>query len=453
MAAAAAGALPAAATRLCRAVSAAPEARLESVRALAGLFREAQSREMAEESIFQNLLEILMSASSEIEHIYKNSCELVDLDTCLLLIAECFRCLRNACVECAKNQHVMRNLGLISTSVNLIKLLHGIQIKEESLLTALRCSLQFLGNIAAGNGDSQNSIWKCAFPDLFLTCLTYSDEKIVAYCCMVLFTCLNSLKVRELLDPGNLTVALRVLKVYKEQLESEWSVTLLELIMAEISENPVTSEEMNVFTRHADFLAGCFQEKCEAVLKLTSAADAEDEEALVTVRLLDVLCEMTSNNGQLEHLQALPSLLETAIDTLRLTHLAGKQAVNIFTATHAMTGQEEISHPAVGFKSHLIRLIGNLCYKNKENQDKVYELDGIPLILDNCSIDDNNPFVNQWAVYAIRNLTEQNERNQELIAQMEEKGLADNSALESMGLEIEKQDDKLILRSVRKKPL
>ncbi|PKU33431.1 hypothetical protein llap_16265 [Limosa lapponica baueri] len=61
--------------------------------------------------------------------------------------------------------------------------------------------------------------------------------------------------------------------------------------------------------------------------------------------------------------------------------------------------------------------------------------------------------VSQWAVYAIRNLTEQNERNQELIAQMEEKGLADNSALESMGLEAEKRDDKLILKSVRKKPL
>ena len=48
--------------------------------------------------------------------------------------------------------------------------------------------------------------------------------------------------------------------------------------MAELSDkNPVTSEEMNVFMRHAEFLAGCFQEKCEAVLKLTSAADAEDE--------------------------------------------------------------------------------------------------------------------------------------------------------------------------------
>uniref|UniRef100_A0A8C3C1N3 Ataxin-10 n=1 Tax=Cairina moschata TaxID=8855 RepID=A0A8C3C1N3_CAIMO len=444
--------LPAAAARLGRSMTAAPAACLESVRALTGLLREAQPREMAQESIFQDLLKILTKALNEIEQASKDSCELLDLDTCLLLVAECFRCLRNACVECAKNQDVMRNLGLITTSVHLIKLLDGIEIKGEPLLTAFRCSLQFLGNIAAGNGDSQNSIWKCAFPDLFLTCLTYSDEKIVAYCCMVLFTCLNSEKVRELLDPENLTVALHVLKVYKEQLESQWSVTLLELIMSKLSEkNSVTSEETNVFMRIADFLASCFQDKCETVLKLTSAADAEDEEALVTVRLLDVLCEMTSSNGQLEHLQALPGLLETAIDTLRLTHLAGKQTVNIFTVTHAMTGQEEISHPAVGFKSHLIRLIGNLCYKSKENQDKVYELDGIPLILDNCSIDDNNPFVNQWAVYAIRNLTEQNERNQELIARMEEKGLADNSVLERMGLEVEKQD-KLLLRSVRKKP-
>ncbi|XP_038009205.1 ataxin-10 [Motacilla alba alba] len=462
------------------AAEALPAARLESVRALSGLFREAQPRETAEESVFQDVLEILTSTSSAIEQTCKDSCGLADLDTCLLLIAECFRCLRNACVECAKNQHVLRNLGLISTSVHLIKLLHGIQIKEELLLTALRCSLQFLGNIAAGNGDSQNSIWKCAFPDLFLTCLTYSDEKIVTYCCMVLFTCLNSERVRELLDPGNLTVALHVLRVYKEQLDSEWSflivtehllkcpelvkalyaklsnqerVTLLELMMVKVNDkNSLTSEEMNVFVSHADFLADCFQEKCGAVLKLTAAAAAEDEEALVTIRLLDVLCEMTSNSSQLEHLQAFPGLLETAVDTLRLTHLAGKQAVNIFTATHAVTGQEEISHPAIGFKSHLIRLIGNLCYKNKENQDKVYDLDGISLILDNCSIDDNNPFVSQWAVYAIRNLTEQNERNQALIAQLEHRGLADSSALERMGLEIQHRDDKLILRSTRKKP-
>lgn len=53
-------------------------------------------------------------------------------------------------------------------------------------------------------------------------------------------------------------------------------------MMAKVSEkNPVTSEEMNEFMRHADFLAACFQETCEAVLKLTSAADAEDEVWLI----------------------------------------------------------------------------------------------------------------------------------------------------------------------------
>nr|XP_038036820.1 ataxin-10 isoform X5 [Anas platyrhynchos] len=362
--------LLAAAARLGCSMAAAPAARLESVRALTGLLREAQHREMAQESIFQDLLKILTKALNEIEQASKDSCELLDLDTCLLLVAECFRCLRNACVECAKNQDVMRNLGLITTSVHLIKLLDGIEIKGEPLLTAFHCSLQFLGNIAAGNGDSQNSIWKCAFPDLFLF-LIVTDRL---------------LKCPELV------------KVLYAKLSNQERVTLLELIMSKVSEkNSVTSEETNVFMRIADFLASCFRDKCETVLKLTSAGDAEDEEALVTVRLLDVLCEMTSNNGQLEHLQALPGLLETAIDTLRLTHLAGKQAVNIFTATHAMTGQEEISHPAVGFKSHLIRLIGNLCYKSKENQDKVYELDGIPLILDNCSIDDNNPYTGPCA--------------------------------------------------------
>nr|XP_048680659.1 ataxin-10 isoform X2 [Caretta caretta] len=415
--------LAARAERLSEASSA--PGRLETVRRLTGLFREARPREMAEESIFQSLLKILTKASSEMELTCKDSMELTTLDTCLLLIAECFRCLRNACVRCARNQDVMRNLGLTEVSVHLIQLLHGLEVEQESLFAALRCSLQFLGNLAAGNGDSQNSIWKCAFPDLFLF-LIVTD---------------HLLKCPELV------------KVMYAKLSNQERITLLELIMAKISEkNSMTSDEMAMLLKDAEFLASLFQEKCRDVLKLTAAANTEDEEAIVTIRLLDVLCEMTSNNEQLEHLQTCPGLLETAVDTLQLTHLAGKQTTNIFTATHSLTGEGEISHPAVGFKSHLIRLIGNLCYKNKENQDKVYRLDGIPLILDNCSIDDNNPFVNQWAVYAIRNLTEQNERNQEVIAQMEQQGLADNSILKNMGLEIEKRDEKLILKSVRKNP-
>ncbi|CAI5773892.1 ataxin-10 isoform X1 [Podarcis lilfordi] len=454
-----------------QAAAAAP-GRLATLGQLAALLRDPAGREKASESLFQDLLQILRKASYEIDVTYKQNNTLEHTDSLFLLVSECFRCLRNACVQCTKNQNVMRNLGLIEASVHLIQLLHKLETNLESLLTAFRCSLQFLGNIAAGNKASQHRIWTLAFPSLFLNCLKHQDEKVVSYCCMVLFTCLNPERTRELQEESNLNVALAVLQASRKYPESEWTflivtnhllkcpelvkamyaklsnqerASFLELIQSEIGENDTV-----ISAETAKFLVNCFKEKCQAVLILAFAANDDDEEALVTIRLVDVLCEMTSNSGHLECLQACPDLLEVTVKTLQLTHLAGKQSTNIFTVTHS--GQEQSCHPAVGFKSHLIRLIGNLCYKNKANQDKVYDLDGIPLILDNCSIDDNNPFVSQWAVYTIRNLTEQNERNQELIARMEQQGLADNSVLENMGLKVEKRDQKLILRSSGKTP-
>lgn len=55
-------------------------------------------------------------------------------------------------------------------------------------------------------------------------------------------------------------------------------------------------------------------------------------------------------------------------------------------------------------------------------------------------------------VYAIRNLTEDNSQNQDLIAKMEEQGLADTALLKKMGFEVEKSGDKLILKSASDTP-
>eukprot|EP01133_Synstelium_polycarpum_P020362 gene20362-24430_t len=43
-----------------------------------------------------------------------------------------------------------------------------------------------------------------------------------------------------------------------------------------------------------------------------------------------------------------------------------------------------------GFKKEIIRILGNLAFKNKENQDEIRELGGINLILNHCKIDLNN---------------------------------------------------------------
>uniref|UniRef100_A0A8C5W741 Ataxin-10 n=2 Tax=Leptobrachium leishanense TaxID=445787 RepID=A0A8C5W741_9ANUR len=431
-------------------------------------------RELTDENTFRPMLRVLQRASREVQSLGSGSDE---LESWFQLAAECFRCLRNACVRCARNQSLIRAAGLIDETVFLTERLVTTNLLPESGLVALRCGLQFLGNAAAGNPDSQNSIWTRAFPELFLNCLKSRDDKVSAYGAMVFFTCLSEDKMPDLQD--ELDVALSVITGYQNDPEAEWlhlivtghllkcpqlvkamylkqthqeRITMLEIISARFNEqDPVSSEESSSLRQIGEFISECFQSQCRAVLKLAAPGEGDDDtEALVVVRLLDVLCEMTSNNDYLSCLQSQSSLLEGLIDILRLTHLAGKQAKNIFTSVHTATLGSELTHAVVGFKAQLIRMIGNLCYKHKDNQEKVYQLDGIPLILDNCSIDDNNPFLNQWTVYAIRNLTENNERNQELIASMERQGLADTSVLKSMGYDVEERDGKLVLKSTRK---
>ncbi|XP_075409616.1 ataxin-10 [Tenrec ecaudatus] len=450
----------------------APIQDLEALRALTALFKEQRNRETAPRSIFQRVLGILKKSSHDIELACREPSQAENLGSSLQLITECFRCLRNACIECALNQDSIRNLDTIAVAVDLILLFRELQTEQESLLTAFRCGLQFLGNVASRNEESQSAVWARAFPELFFTCLNHHDKKIVAYCSMIMFTTLNAERMRELQE--NLNVAIGVIEAHQMQPESEWPflvvtdhflkdpelvkamfaklsnqerVTFLDLMIAKIlSDDSLATDDVPVFLSHAELMAGAFVDNCRSVLKLTSEHQTEDEEVRAIIRLLDVLCEMTANNDLLVYLQGYPGLLDRVIDLLRLVHIAGKDTTSLFAAAGCIKAERDISSVADGFKSHLIRLIGNLCYKNKENQDKVNDLDGIPLILDSCGIDDNNPFLTQWVVYAIRNLTEDNSRNQNLIAEMEQQGLASASALTKMGFEVEKQGEKLILK-------
>ncbi|XP_049740613.1 ataxin-10 isoform X1 [Loxodonta africana] len=456
----------------------APIQDLEALRALTALFKEQRNRETAPRSIFQRVLGILKKSSQDVELACRDPSQAEHLASSLQLITECFRCLRNACIECSVNQDSIRNLDTIGVAVDLILLFRELQTEQESLLTAFRCGLQFLGNVASRNEESQSIVWAHAFPELFFTCLNHHDKKIVAYSSMIMFTTLNLERMNELQE--NLNIAISVIEAHQKQPESEWPflvitdhflkspelvkamyakltnperVTFLDLMIAKmVGDDPLTKDDIPMFLSHAELVASTFVDDCRGVLKVTSEHQTEDEEVLAIIRLLDVLCEMTANPDLLVYLQGFPGLLERAIDLLRLVHVAGKDTTNLFTATGCIKADADISSVADGFKSHLIRLIGNLCYKNRENQDKVNELDGIPLILDNCSIDDSNPFLTQWVVYTIRNLTEDNSQNQDLIAKMEEQGLADPSVLKKMGFEVEKRGEKLILKPTGEAP-
>lgn len=63
--------------------------------------------------------------------------------------------------------------------------------------------------------------WTNTFISLFgRSCLNHPDKKIVAYCSMILFTSLNSERMKELEE--NLNIAIDVIEIHQKQPESEW---------------------------------------------------------------------------------------------------------------------------------------------------------------------------------------------------------------------------------------
>ncbi|EGG15188.1 ataxin-10 [Cavenderia fasciculata] len=91
----------------------------------------------------------------------------------------------------------------------------------------------------------------------------------------------------------------------------------------------------------------------------------------------------------------------------------------------------------MGFKKEIIRILGNVAYLNEPNQHEIRELGGIQLILNNCRIDPNNPYIKEWGVFAIRNIMENNEKNQQLVQDLKMQGVANQNELESMVCAVE----------------
>ncbi|XP_029901533.1 ataxin-10 [Myripristis murdjan] len=451
---------------------------LQALKTFTASLRDQEYRDAVQGEAFCSLLKVLSRLLDELQ----DASDEEDQGLQLQMTAECFRGQRNACVQSTRNQGLLRELGFIEVSIKLLRLLQTITVEStDGILEPLRCGIQFLGNLAVGNQVCKDDIWQLSFPNLFQQLLSADDEKVVSYTAMVLHTCLDEAKVEQLAEPNNIDLALRVMELCRTQPDLDWTVliatqhfvsssslvenmytgmshlervTLLELLSAQLGEGDL-KEDGAIPPSVARFLACCFQKGCAAVLTLASGSASNDEEALTVISLLDVLCEMTSDHRQFMFLQDHPDLLSTTVELLEQVHALGKASKNVFSTAQNFSsfspdGDSSSSSPSISFKAHLIRLIGNLCHNNTDNQNKVRELDGIPLILDNCNIDSNNPFIIQWSVFAIRNLLEHNKENQELVAALEHGGVADYSALKELGFQVEERDGSLLLKPVRK---
>lgn len=87
-------------------------------------------------------------------------------------------------------------------------------------------------------------------------------------------------------------------------------------------------------------------------------------------------------------------------------------------------------------KTLIIELLTLLTYQNVEVQDKMRELHGLELILSNCVIDNNDPFIKERSIMCIRFLLENNQSNQDFVAKLEARKAVQDETLQEAGYEI-----------------
>ena len=93
-------------------------------------------------------------------------------------------------------------------------------------------------------------------------------------------------------------------------------------------------------------------------------------------QLLELLCAWTTSEDSSEiraAVQSDTSLLIDAVYLLRMAHELGSK-VDAFRPVRKLSELDEAAvaaNPVFGFKRDLVRLIGNMCWRHKKNQDMV----------------------------------------------------------------------------------
>ncbi|BFZ59691.1 hypothetical protein YB2330_000706 [Saitoella coloradoensis] len=173
--------------------------------------------------------------------------------------------------------------------------------------------------------------------------------------------------------------------------------------------------------------------------------DVTDATAIWTavVLLLQTLAHVSSDlsaretllkNGILEVTIALLGAANTYVPRRTIKHSSGGISSSPLDPTAESTSSPESMKAFAFVKRDTVRLLNTLCYKSRFVQDEVRRLHGVELVLSQCNVDDDNPYLREHAVLCVRNLLEDNADNQALVAEMEAIKAMPSEALEGTGI-------------------
>ncbi|KAF6214212.1 hypothetical protein GE061_008951 [Apolygus lucorum] len=215
--------------------------------------------------------------------------------------------------------------------------------------------------------------------------------------------------------------------------EEEQKVFLLQLLDSMITDESYYAAEVTA-------MCNKFKKACDRIM--TEVPSAGPYSALELAILLEFMCSTSYKSGYISSFQSDSSLVVSSSYLLRGIHEVVSQKKNwkesLKEAVDVLKNKnsEMTNKPFFGVKGNLIRLLGNLAFRNKRNQDLVREAGCIPIILDSCKLDGDNPFIKEWSILTIRNLCDGNPENQTFIKNMNYQG-CDFSVAQELSLSLD----------------
>ncbi|KAK7496219.1 hypothetical protein BaRGS_00012629 [Batillaria attramentaria] len=382
-------------------------------------------------------------------------------------LTDCFRAMRNCC---GVNKVMQHRFGTDMEILNLVrKLMEAVreQCSGMEREQTLAVGVQFLGNATMGNDSmpSQENIWN-VFQHQLKPWLVMGSEKLTNHTCFLINNCLLT-QTRMFPDffesTNNVEVLLTVVRMCVAH-NMDFGMYMLEVLSSRLMGwERKLSGHSDPPRSHPPAHKSNLIYLCEVVSngraifdKLPDKDAHSDERLCELTKHLEILSRATAFDV-FDRMSDQTDFLTCAISLLKKVHEWGKSGNNMLSrldkASKGAALDVDQRHPGYLLRRDLVRIIGNMSFRNKENQDLVRTVGGIPLILEQAVIDDRNPFITQWTEMAVRNLCEGNLENVKVIKDLKIQGIANpTELLNRFGVTVDVDGERVVVRSAKPSP-
>lgn len=300
------------------------------------------------------------------------------------LTKELFKSLRNYVITKEVQTQLTAELDFLN------KLAFFISKNADSLTAdVLKIILQFLINLVISNKEACNTLFEMYSDTIFM----FLNKKICIYETSAL---LYNISLYKSLDGLEASIYETIFSLYNTNDETEYLYFLIEnfltydqfwvnynqfhikhrlLILEIIRHKQTQGNAVNISDNAIQTITTKFINSNPIIFQTKVNADSELMLYEVT-SLLEVLSSLCSDEKYLSKLQKNKDLLINIGILLINIHRLGKESENCFTSKQKLSEVEGHNdalneHPIFGFKIGLIRVIGNMCWKNTVMQDLV----------------------------------------------------------------------------------